>query len=45
MLTEWADRAEQAVTAWPAQTSRQRTDAALTMISANLAEYPTRPPE
>ena len=45
MLTEWADRAEQAVTAWPAQSSRQRTDAALTMISANLAEYPTRPPE
>jgi DNA-binding PadR family transcriptional regulator len=45
MLTEWADRAEQAVTAWPAQTSRQRADAALTMISANLAGYPARPPE
>jgi PadR family transcriptional regulator, regulatory protein AphA len=45
MLTEWSDRAEQAVTAWPTQTSRQRTDAALAMISANLAQYPARPPE
>jgi DNA-binding PadR family transcriptional regulator len=45
MLTEWADRAERAVTAWPAQAGSQRTDAALTMIRANLAEYPTRPPE
>ena len=45
MLTEWSNRAEQAVTAWPGQTSRQRTDAALAMIRANLAQYPARPPE
>lgn len=41
MLIDWADRAEAVIDAWPNQADDERVEAAVALIEANLARYPT----